>query len=308
MEDKVFRKVKEQIGILRGRGVIINNKKFAKNVLLEINYYNLINGYKKIFLDETLPYEHYLSGTTFEEIYNLYEFDRRLRILSIEAILKVEKKFKTIIAYEFSRKYGYKNYLLFENFDISGSNPKSCKQISELFKKLYEKISLNIDKEQSITHYVTEKNYIPLWVLVNSLTIGDISKFYANMLPKDKNNVARTFKYGLRADDIDNCIYFLSSIRNRCAHDEVLFSFKSNVHLKNNNKYLKYFKLKKSNDYYAAMIALKTLLLDKDYNLFQKNVELLLDELSGRIHSISKNKVTSEMGMPSNWKKLKKLD
>lgn len=264
MEDKVFRKVKEQIGILRGRGVIINNKKFAKNVLLEINYYNLINGYKKIFLDETLPYEHYLSGTTFEEIYNLYEFDRRLRILSIEAILKVEKKFKTIIAYEFSRKYGYKNYLLFENFDISGSNPKSCKQISELFKKLYEKISLNIDKEQSITHYVTEKNYIPLWVLVNSLTIGDISKFYANMLPKDKNNVARTFKYGLRADDIDNCIYFLSSIRNRCAHDEVLFSFKSNVHLKNNNKYLKYFKLKKSNDYYAAMIALKTLLLDKD--------------------------------------------
>lgn len=91
MSEKIFKDTRTQIGILKSRGVVIKNKKTAKQIIRTINYYNLINGYKEPFLQMTTPYEKYLSGTTLDEIYALYEFDRKLRLITLEHILQVEK-------------------------------------------------------------------------------------------------------------------------------------------------------------------------------------------------------------------------
>ena len=55
MEEKVFRDTRIQIGILKSRGVIIKNKRLAKQLIRNVNYYNLINGYKEPFLQQTPP-------------------------------------------------------------------------------------------------------------------------------------------------------------------------------------------------------------------------------------------------------------
>ncbi len=83
MPEKVFRDTRIQIGILRSRGVVIKNPKRAKDIIRRTNYYNLINGYKDPFLQTKTPNDKYLPGTTIEEIYALYEFDRKLRILTL---------------------------------------------------------------------------------------------------------------------------------------------------------------------------------------------------------------------------------
>ena len=103
MSEKIFRDTRIQIGILKSRGVIIKNKKWAKQTIRTINYYNLVNGYKEPFLQTGTTYEKYISGTTLEEIHALYEFDRKLRIITIEYILEVEKQAKSLIAYSFSK-------------------------------------------------------------------------------------------------------------------------------------------------------------------------------------------------------------
>lgn len=79
-------------------------------ILEKENYYSLINGYKDLFLqvdakgDPQLP-EKYKNGTTFDEIYKLFCFDRDLRNTLLEYLLKFESNIKSKISYRFSEKY-----------------------------------------------------------------------------------------------------------------------------------------------------------------------------------------------------------
>lgn len=304
MSEKVFRDTRTQIGILKSRGLTIHNKKFAKQIIRRVNYYNLINGYKDLFLLPGTTYETFRPNSTLEEIYALYEFDRQLRILTLEYLLALEKEVKSLIAYSFSKKYGHKNYLKLENFDCA--SPNKYEHVCDLLSHLYKAISRNINYDLSITHYVNGKNYVPLWVLMNSLSFGDMSKFCTNMHQKERNDVAKHLKWGLRDNELANCLAVLTNIRNRCAHDERLYSYLSSASLFN-NKYLRYFRCKTTNNYFATMIAFKMILSKRDYEKYQDKLEILLDDLAKSLKSISINKIRGIMGLPNNWKRLKNL-
>lgn len=47
--EKEFKTVDEQIQLLQNRNLQIKNKEIAKQILLNNNYYYLINGYKNYF-------------------------------------------------------------------------------------------------------------------------------------------------------------------------------------------------------------------------------------------------------------------
>ena len=65
---KEFKTIDEQIKLLIDRGISFDDVDKAKKLLLTNNYYNIINGYKDLFLNEN---DKYISGATFEEIYAL---------------------------------------------------------------------------------------------------------------------------------------------------------------------------------------------------------------------------------------------
>lgn len=265
----------------------------------------MINGYKQPFLQQNVSGEKYIAGTTLEEIYALYEFDRKLRIVTLEYILEIEKQVKALVAYCFSKIHGHKNYLKIENFDTIGADKYN--QVCILLSNLYKKISLNCNKDLSVSHYVREKSYLPLWVLVNALSMGDISKFYSNMIQQEREDVARRLKWGVRENKLASCLFFLASIRNRCAHDERLYSYLSYVNLCN-NRYLSYFGTNlRKNDYFAVMVALKMLLPDSRYQIYHRQIEGLFDELTSNLSTITVKKIQRIMGMPNNWKRLKKI-
>ncbi len=301
--EKVFRDTRTQLGILKSRGVIIHNKRFAKRIIRETNYYNLVNGYKTPFIQQSSPFEKYKKGTQFEELYALYEFDRKLRIITLEEILRFEKKIKTLVAYCFSKEHGHKDYLKFENFDTSSS--EKYVQVSRLLSELYKKISLN-EEDPAVAHYITGKSYLPLWVLVNAISMGNISRFYSNMLPADRYEVAKRFKWGIKDVQLENILHFLSSVRNRCAHDERLYCYHSHIRLKNNN-FLKYFRSNVDNGYFAVLIAFKMIMSQEEFAAFLDKVGKLLDELATRITTITIKRIRDSMDMPSNWKKLNSL-
>lgn len=66
---KIFKSINSQLRILRDRGMIIENGGRIKRILEKGNYYNIINGYKELFLKrkETFYEEKYIEGTTFLE-------------------------------------------------------------------------------------------------------------------------------------------------------------------------------------------------------------------------------------------------
>lgn len=144
MSEKVFKTYDEMISLLASRGVDISTpelKSYAKKRLQHEGYYNLINGYKALFLlpqNSPADDDKFKLGTTINEIYALYNFDRRLRNVFLKYVLLIETNIKSLISYTFSEKYGHSNYLIYSNFDTTkrDSNIKnnSRKPLSLLIK------------------------------------------------------------------------------------------------------------------------------------------------------------------------------
>ena len=217
--EKEFKTIDEQIELLQSRNLHIENENIARKILLNNNYYYLINGYKDLFLNKNSKEEKFVNGATLEEIYSLYEFDRKIRIIFLEYILLVERKIDTYIAYEFSKNYGHKNYLIPENFNNSNKN-------RELILKFINDINLEISHQyknsnKMIIHYLDTYKYIPLWVLIRILSFGKVSKFYSFMKQKEQNNISR--KFNIQSETLKIYLINLGNVRNICAHDEKLY-------------------------------------------------------------------------------------
>lgn len=318
---KEFKTINEQIEILKMRGLVFDNEEFAKEKLLETNYYNTINGYKKLFitLDDS-GNEIFKNNTKYEELFYLSEFDRSMRTVYLENILKIENRLKTLVAYYFSEKYGHDNYLKIDNFDTlkNSSNKnetveKRIKNIQYLISSIQKEIADSIEKKDYINHYIMKHGYVPLWVLVNALPLGTISKFYEFMQQPLRVKIAKHFN----VNESDLCIYIkmLAFWRNLCAHDERLYdstSFKKislpdtkyhqllNIPIQGNQY------IQGKNDLFALTIVLKILLSEKDFNHFYNKVNGRIYSIASKLESISIEEIKKVMGFPYGWGQIRK--
>ncbi len=308
--EKTFKTIDEQIELLQSRNLHIENKETVKEILLNNNYYYLINGYKDLFLNKNSKTEMFRNETTLEEIYSLYEFDRKIRIIFLEYILLIERKIDTYIAYEFSKNYGHKNYLIPENFNVSNKNKK-------LIHKFINDINLEISHQyknanKMIMHYLDTYKYIPLWVLIRILSFGKVSKFYSFMKQKEQNNISR--KFNIQSETLKVYLINLGNVRNICAHDEKLYD----IRLKNRINITDFHRMleltRKNNkttyatrDLFSVIIILK-ILLEKDvFNEFYNSIIKTIKILDNQLSTIKIDKILYKMGFPKNYKELLKL-
>jgi abortive infection bacteriophage resistance protein len=306
-KDKTYKTVDEQITLLASRGIDFStpeHKSIAKKMLQHEGYYNLINGYKKLFLSASFPSEKYRQGTTIEEIYALYKFDRKLRNIFFWFILPVETNVKNIIANTFSQLYGHDNYMLYKNFntDRKGATENITSVIADFQHQLAAR-----SNDPSISHYLATYGYVPLWVLNNILTLGQVSKFYSIMKQKDRQIVSKVFH--IQDNQLESVLLYLSSIRNFCAHGNRLYCFRSkrpltdfdahvalNIPKSDGNEY-DYGK----RDLFAAMIALSYVLSRSEYQRLVKEILNALNSLQRQLSVITKSDVLKEMGFPEDW-------
>ena len=77
----------------------------------------------------------YKEGTTFEELYSLFLFDRSFRNVLFKYLLVIENNLKSITSYQLSKKYGYRerDYLKPKNFT---QHPEKQRQLNDLLKKM----------------------------------------------------------------------------------------------------------------------------------------------------------------------------
>lgn len=321
---RVFKETQEQIAIQKARGLEISNDVTTKRIIESENYYKLFNGYKKPFLDPTKVEEAYLPGTKFDEIYSLYLFDKELRNLFIRYILEIENNVKSVLAHEFSRKYGYDNYLRVSNFDTSiqpgerKTKAQKVGEISDLISNLQHEVARQLSKNNSmISHYMLDYGYVPLWVLVNTLTIGTISVFYSHLKQQDQNNIGRFFS--LKPNELKTILQVLTLYRNACAHDERLYNLKSmNRNMRPNN--IKALPIHVAlgipkntgnnymagvNDLFAIILIFKTMLSKETFKTFYNLLDTLIQDLSSKLTTISILQIETDMGFVSNWRDIK---
>ncbi len=312
MEQKIFRTHNSQLRILRSRGLKVKSR--AKRILEKENYYNVINGYKDLFLETSAESETYQEGADFNEILALYEFDRELRFIFLKRLLKIENQIKSVVSYKFSEKYGHDNYLKLNNFIPHERHNSKLKRVMEVISIFQREISNQSGKHNAVTHYITEHGYVPLWVLVNVLTFGVISKFYGVLKLEDRHAIAKEFN--LQENRMFSYLKLMSVFRNICAHDERLYNTKlakieilvGPVHVAlglPKNEFGKY--IYGTSDVFALLICIKAFLPKSSRGEFKETLRQIdkeLIKLKSKLRTVELADVLNEMGFPLNWKEL----
>lgn len=221
---KVFLTYDEQISLLVERGLNISDTNKAKHYLEYFGYFDLINGYKDLFLANRST-ERYKPNVEFTDIVGLYMYDYYLRSDLLAALYLVEKSLKSVISYAFSKEYGEddRKYLLPASFD---TRPRSTNRVTSTIDTLKGLITDNVHNgNKTICHYVKNHGHVPLWVLFTVASFGNVSVFFANLKDKEKSVIAS--HYGLTANELSSIMYFLTHIRNACAHGHRVYTFGS---------------------------------------------------------------------------------
>lgn len=313
---KEFKTIDEQINLLIDRGISFDDVDKAKKLLLTNNYYNIINGYKDLFLSEN---DKYISGATFEEIYALYDFDRSLREILLKYILKIENTLRTLISYYFSQEHGNDNYLRIDSFEtFSNINTteqtklKRLEYIQELIIKIQQKTSKAISTKDYIKHYMLNYGFVPLWVLINIFSFGELSRFLEVM--KQKERIKISVQFNCKEEELIQFVRIMNYYRNLCAHDERIYNTKVPKYLYIKDcEYHELLKIEKDNqmykygksDLFALIIAFKYLLSEEDFNTLFNKINGRIISLSKRLYTKNINDILEIMNFPNNWKDIK---
>ena len=310
MIEKNFKNLNEQLEILKHKGMIIRDDNYAKKVLLRENYF-FLNGYRHLFLKSEED-RHFKEGTTFEEMYSLFLFDRSFRNVIFKYLLVIENNLKSIISYQLSKKYGYRerDYLKEKNFT---KRPDKQAQLNDLLKKMKRQIRVNGSQHSATLHYVSNYGYIPLWILVKVLSFGIVSEMFQILKDEDKNDIAKL--YELDSETLTVYLPILANYRNLCAHEDILYENKTQKCIEDTvyHQLLKIDKkddeyIKGKNDLFALIIIMKQILSYEEFKNMTLELDNVIETLNYNLYTIKIDKVLERMGFPKNWKDLANIE
>ena len=316
--------------------------------------------------------DYYKRGTQPEHLESLYFFDVILRNLFFPYLLKIEEELKTVLVesfYEehshsdlhkeseyFKRQYynldkvefyvvqeksGYK-YISLSNIEYDNGimNTRPYKQGNDNAKiyddyivAAYKVMGQQRSKSKSIKKYLNDHTYIPMWVLMNLLTFGNVNKLFQIQKIGVQTNVMK--HYGINSDDpntnlvnvinVTNVLNILSLYRNICAHNERLYCFEVKMNIDDSFMgYLSFFpeeadvrnlrgqsqrlfrnkrdKLKRRRQGLPTLLfAFKLFLPSVDFKKIKNELKRELCKLESRIPQEAYQRIVSMMGLDYNW-------
>ncbi len=213
----------EQIALLKQRGLVIPDENRARHYLKNIGYYRL-SGYMLHFQrgDRTGSHHQFTPGTTFDQVLDIYTFDRKLRLLVMDAVERIEIAMKGIIVNETCVPYGPHWYMnrdhFMERFDFDAFLKTIQKDTDH--GKARDKV-----RNTAIRHYYETYDspaMPPLWMVFEALTLGTVSLVFAWLPHADQKRIADQLNLGVPV--LKSWLHATTIIRNLCAHHSRLWN------------------------------------------------------------------------------------
>ena len=204
----------EQLDILKGRGLVVHDEAFALHCLEHHNYYRL-SPYRFPFTSPESR-DTFQPGTTFEQLWNLYAFDRRLRHLVIEACKSVEVSLRARWAYQVAHALGPLGYL--DNSHFSSPHVHATTLV-----KLHAEMERS--KEDFINHHRHNLSmpWPPAWVIVEIASFGNISNLLGQ-LRQSSIRQAIADPFGMDEQTFCSLMHHLTVLRNSATHHSRLWN------------------------------------------------------------------------------------
>lgn len=276
------------------RGLEISDQDKAIHYLSVINYYRL-SAYTLPFQVEE-PEHHFKDEIKFEDVLDLYVFDRELRLLVMDAVERIEVAIRSHLNNHMSLNYGTHWYLdeshfikTFAHKELLADIEKHCQRKKEIF----------------IKHYMgkyCEPRLPPGWAVIEILTFGQLSTMYDCLQnAKDQKAIAKNFN--THAELLRSWMQSISYLRNICAHHSRLWNRELGNKPKipkDNSNWIVYPvtvadpNIKPSTRMYVLLAIVEYLL--REINPGSNWHERLFD-LMNKYPNVSK----THMGMPDNW-------
>ena len=213
--DKPALPIPAQVDLLAARGLDMPDREKVVHYLTFISYYRLSGYCHYFYKDPTSQDPAFRDGTSFDDVLNLYIFDRQFRNLLMDALERIEVAAKATIANSVSISagpfwltdancfdYGLHNGIMELVQDVVGDDPQN-------------------HQHQYISHFYQSYNapaYPPAWMLMEALSFAAVSKVYQRLKGVYRSDVAKEFKE--HQTILESWLHALSFARNVCAHHQ----------------------------------------------------------------------------------------
>ena len=215
--------VEQQLNLLKDRGLLIPNQEAAKHQLKTIGYYRLA-GY-------SLPFQvghnedgthKFIDQTTFDDVINLYLFDRQLRLLASEALEQIEIAFRSELSQAMSESFG-PHWYLDPAFFVSKSTHQGF--IDLIKKEIGFNASKSTTRQRFIQHYLDkycEPELPPSWMIFEILSFGTISQVFKNLPREHQKKISKM--YDMDSGVLASWLHAIAYLRNLAAHHQRLWN------------------------------------------------------------------------------------
>lgn len=219
---KPFKDYQELAQLLIDRGMDVPDKTRAVRKLSQVGYYRLSGFWyacRTQVAGSTKPLESFLPGTCFDRIFELYLFDKRLRLLFLDAIERIEVSLKTRLAHELGRLEPQAHH------NPAFINPKQLRTYwrngvkrnawDERLRRQQDE--LDRCREDFIQWHKTTARPVPVWVAVEAWSLGTVSKWFELLKRGHQNRIAQHFGVS-NPVLLVRWLQAITILRNRCAH------------------------------------------------------------------------------------------
>ena len=215
---KAWKSFDEQLAQLKARGLRINDDKKALGYLKAIGYYRL-SGYLYSFrqLDPNnamCRLDDFIPDTNFDDVRQLYVFDKKLRQLALDALERIEIALRVNISYSIGR-YDPLAHTHQQYFDPAFDHQSWLAR--------YQDILQRESKTSFIKHHMQNYTDLPVWVGCEVWDFGAMSKLYKGLIVKDKDIIAKIYHLPSGAH-LETHLHAFNFIRNISAHHARLWN------------------------------------------------------------------------------------
>lgn len=308
---KPFKNIKQQLDILKDRDLVITNRERTLKYLLSNNYYNIINGYSKLF--QVPGSDNYINNVTFDEVASLYTFDKDIKRAILQSILEAEHHIKSITAHRFAESYQNQQYAY---LDTKNYDNDKILDVGYIISKLSKIVNYNKNRRgTSINHYYTNHKDVPIWVLTDYLEFGDTRHIIENLPTSLQNKIAKDLVSFIKTNNPnftgvfppETMISFLKNInqtRNVCAHNNRLLNYNCSA----NSVYFAPihddFNLQDDDSrktVYSTVVSLQCFISAEEFNRLWNTLRKKVRKLENKIKSVDINIINATLGFPDDW-------
>ena len=227
----------QQLDVLQARGLEVEDRAAALDYLERLGYYRLsgywyplraIDAQASAAQSKAVRLDSFVPGSRFEDVVRLYVFDKKLRLLALDALERIEMAVRVDVAY----LLGKRDPLAHENPACLHGNfakkqiargPDAGKTQHQLWLAKYQSMLHRARKEPFVLHHQRQYGVLPIWAAIEVRDFGLLSKLFAGMQHADQQHIASL--YGAPSGQaFAQWLRSLNFIRNVSAHHSRLWN------------------------------------------------------------------------------------